>query len=238
MLSISNPDRSRATMAAMVAAASEGTAETRSQHVGQAPPPPNDTAVDLEEWEAVVGRCDAAYGRLLNRPIADVMTNKVEALLVLEALDSTTGTYATPAGELARAVRGRYGAALDDGPTVTVDDATTDGGGGPDSGGEEAVEPAAAAAAAAAADGSGEEDSEEEGSEEDGSGEEGSEASEGGEEGTALLRHERIPCGDGGHHLYVLWLKATPEGARSDRARKYGTSDAPVRADACVCATS
>jgi hypothetical protein len=223
-------------MAAMVvAAASEGTAETRSQHVGQAPPPPNDTAVDLEEWEAVVGRCDAAYGRLLNRPIADVMTNKVEALLVLEALDSTTGTYATPAGELARAVRGRYGAALDDGPAVTVDDATTDGGGGPDSGGEEAVEPTAAAAAA---DGSGEEGSEEEGSEEEGSGEEGGEASEGGEEGTALLRHERIPCGDGGHHLYVLWLKATPEGARSDRARKYGTSDAPVRAGACVCATS
>jgi len=124
-----------ATAVAAVGAASQSTSETVDERRLERTAP-GGTTVDLDEWEAIVARCDKVFGRLLNRTAGEVAAARVEACAVFDALQCVTGTYVSQADQLARELRRRYGGIL--GPKAAAaavtpaalvpDDATTDGG--------------------------------------------------------------------------------------------------------------
>ena len=85
------------------------------------------TALDADEWEALLGRMDAAFGRAMNRPVAEVVAT--DAASILEHLDSVSGAYQPDARAHARTIRDRYAGVLgalsgddaSDGETATDD---------------------------------------------------------------------------------------------------------------------
>ena len=119
---------------AAVGAASQSTSETVDERRLERAAP-GGTTVDLDEWEAIVARCDKVFGRLLNRTAGEVAAARVEACAVFDALECVTGTYVSQADQLARELRRRYGEVLGPKAAAAVtpaalvpDDATTDGG--------------------------------------------------------------------------------------------------------------
>ena len=97
-------------------ASASDTVPTERQSVGSGG---GGTALDADEWEALLGRMDAAFGRAMNRPVAEVAAT--DAAIILEHLDSISGAYQPDARAHARAIRDRYASVLS---TLSGDEAS------------------------------------------------------------------------------------------------------------------
>ena len=180
--------------------ASESTPTERQSVAGDG----GGTTLDADEWEALLGRMDAAFGRAMNRPAHQVVV--ADAMGLLEHLDCVTGAFQADARVHARTVRERYKDVL--GGSASASGASASGASvGGD--GQESVETGAVAAM------------------HDGGASDGNASGES-EPEHEPLRYDRVPCGAG--HLYVLYLRLDED--RSAKVHKYGAWTRPISARA------
>ena len=155
------------------ARASESTPTERQSVAGDG----GGTTLDADEWEALLGRMDAAFGRAMNRPAHQVVV--ADAMGLLEHLDCVTGAFQADARVHARTVRERYKDVLGGGASASGAAVGGDG--------QDGVETGAVAAMhdGGASDGNASEESEPE---------------------HEPLRYDRVPCGVGHLYVLYLRL--------------------------------